>query len=122
MMSPGASIDFSTAAAVSSAGLTAIAGGEDRFDFTGLVNVDSSAVATLIGWQREARKRGRSLQFLNVPANLAQLADLYEVDELFGIGGASAVSGVVGAAGAIDAAGTDSATTGDATGAARYRV
>lgn len=51
-------------------------------DFTGITEVDSSAVALLLEWRREAARRGKSLHFENLPANLLALAELYGVSEL----------------------------------------
>jgi phospholipid transport system transporter-binding protein len=51
-------------------------------DFTAITEVDSSAVALLLEWRREAARRGKSLRFENLPANLLALADLYGVTDL----------------------------------------
>ena len=51
-------------------------------DFSGIVGVDSSAVALLLEWRREAQARGKQLVFVNLPANLLALAELYGVAEL----------------------------------------
>jgi phospholipid transport system transporter-binding protein len=51
-------------------------------DFSGITGVDSSAVALLLEWRREALARGKQLAFVNLPANLLALADLYGVAEL----------------------------------------
>ena len=51
-------------------------------DFSGITNVDSSAVALLLDWRRMAVKRGKTLVFVNLPANLLALAELYGVAEL----------------------------------------
>ena len=51
-------------------------------DFAGITGVDSSAVALLLDWRRMAVKRGKTLVFVNLPANLLALADLYGVAEL----------------------------------------
>ena len=51
-------------------------------DFAGITGVDSSAVALLLDWRRMAVKRGKTLVFVNLPANLLSLADLYGVAEL----------------------------------------
>ncbi len=51
-------------------------------DFSGITEVDSSAVALLLEWRREAARRGKTLQFVNLPANLLALADLYGVSGL----------------------------------------
>jgi phospholipid transport system transporter-binding protein len=51
-------------------------------DFAGVTGVDSSAVALLLEWRREALKRGKTLIFDNLPANLLALAQLYGVADL----------------------------------------
>lgn len=51
-------------------------------DFSGITAVDSSAVALLLEWRRQAVSRGKTLEFVNLPANLAALASLYGVAEL----------------------------------------
>ncbi len=51
-------------------------------DFSAITEVDSSAVALLLEWRREAARRGKMLQFVNLPANLLALADLYGVSGL----------------------------------------
>jgi phospholipid transport system transporter-binding protein len=51
-------------------------------DFAAITEVDSSAVALLLEWRREAARRGKGLYFVNLPANLLALAELYGVSEL----------------------------------------
>jgi phospholipid transport system transporter-binding protein len=51
-------------------------------DFSGITEVDSSAVALLLEWRRRAIARGKALAFVNLPANLLALAELYGVTEL----------------------------------------
>ena len=51
-------------------------------DFSGITEVDSSAVALLLEWRREAARRGKGLYFVNLPANLLSLAELYGVTGL----------------------------------------
>jgi phospholipid transport system transporter-binding protein len=51
-------------------------------DFAGITAVDSSAVALLLEWRREAQRLGKKLEFVNLPANLLALATLYGVAEL----------------------------------------
>jgi phospholipid transport system transporter-binding protein len=48
-------------------------------DFTAVTEVDSSAVALLLEWRREAARLGKGLSFANLPANLVALAELYGV-------------------------------------------
>ncbi|MEO7744014.1 MAG: STAS domain-containing protein [Usitatibacter sp.] len=51
-------------------------------DFGGITAVDSSAVALLLEWRREAQRLKKVLEFVNLPANLLALATLYGVAEL----------------------------------------
>ena len=51
-------------------------------DFAAITGVDSAAVALLLDWRRMAAKRGKTLVFVNLPANLLALAELYGVAEL----------------------------------------
>jgi phospholipid transport system transporter-binding protein len=51
-------------------------------DFAGVTDVDSAAVALLLDWRRVAMKRGKTLLFVNLPANLLALAELYGVAEI----------------------------------------
>lgn len=51
-------------------------------DFSAITGVDSSAVALLLEWRRQAQARGKALHFVNLPPNLLALAELYGVAEL----------------------------------------
>lgn len=51
-------------------------------DFAAVGAVDSSAVALLLEWRRQAQRLGKSLVLVNLPANLLALARLYGVEEL----------------------------------------
>jgi phospholipid transport system transporter-binding protein len=51
-------------------------------DFSAIAGVDSSAVALLLEWRRQALATGKTLVFANLPANLVALAELYGVAEL----------------------------------------
>jgi phospholipid transport system transporter-binding protein len=47
--------------------------------------VDSSAVSVLLQWSRLAQKHDVQLSFVNLPANLRSLANLYDVAEVLSI-------------------------------------
>ena len=51
-------------------------------DFADVVDIDSSAVALLLEWRRQAAALGKRLAFVNLPANLLALANLYGVADL----------------------------------------
>ena len=55
-------------------------------DLAAVTEVDSSALSLLLEWRREAGRNGRSIRYLNLPANLKSLAELYGVTELLGEG------------------------------------
>lgn len=67
------------------AGLRAIAGGETAFDLAAVEAIDSSAVATVLAWQRASKARGASLALHHVPPSLLSLMSLYDVDGLLGL-------------------------------------
>ncbi len=56
--------------------------GRLTIDFAAVTGVDSSAVALLLEWRREAQRLGKALVFVNLPSNLLALAKLYGVAEL----------------------------------------
>lgn len=51
-------------------------------DLGEVTELDSSLLATLLGWLREARRLDASLSFARMPADLATIAGLYGVAEL----------------------------------------
>jgi phospholipid transport system transporter-binding protein len=51
-------------------------------NFAAITGVDSSAVALLLEWRRQALRRRKTLIFANLPANLMALAELYGVADL----------------------------------------
>lgn len=71
-----------TAAPALEAGLAAIAAGQTEIDLSGLMEVDSAAVATLLAWQRAAQARGVAIRFNNLPDTLDSLVHLYGVHDL----------------------------------------
>lgn len=75
-------LTFQTARAALAQGAAAIDAGETVFDLGGVKTADSSGVALMLAWQRRARAAGRTLKFLNVPANLVTLGRVYGVDSL----------------------------------------
>ncbi|MFZ6872166.1 STAS domain-containing protein [Undibacterium sp. Di27W] len=76
-------LSHDNANAVVAAGLSAIAAGQSAFDLSALTKIDSSAVAVLIAWQRQAIEKGVQLQFSGYPANLLSLLTLYGLNEQF---------------------------------------
>jgi phospholipid transport system transporter-binding protein len=51
-------------------------------DLAKVDEVDSSAVALLLRWRREAQRLGKRVEFLHLPPNLAALAALYGVADI----------------------------------------
>ncbi len=51
-------------------------------DFSGVTDIDSSAVALLLHWRRAATGLEKRLRYINLPPNLVSLAQLYGVDQL----------------------------------------
>jgi phospholipid transport system transporter-binding protein len=77
-------LTFQNAQAALVQGCAAVGAGETVFDLGGVRAADSSALSLMLAWQRRAQKLGRTLKFINVPANVDALAKLYGVDELIG--------------------------------------
>jgi phospholipid transport system transporter-binding protein len=53
-------------------------------DLGAVTEVDSAAVSLMFEWRRAAAAAGRRIEFVNLPANLKSLAELYGVTELIG--------------------------------------
>jgi phospholipid transport system transporter-binding protein len=51
-------------------------------DLAGVTEVDSTAVSLLLEWRRAAQREKRTMEFVNYPANLKSLIQLYGVTEL----------------------------------------
>lgn len=62
-----------------------LAQGAKQVDLSRVTEVDSSAVALLLEWQRQAAGHGANLSWTGVPAALQNLANLYGVQELLSI-------------------------------------
>jgi phospholipid transport system transporter-binding protein len=59
-----------------------LAGGVRSVDLGEVTDLDSSLLALLLAWMREARERGGALTFSRLPPELGTLAQLYGVAEL----------------------------------------
>jgi len=64
------------------AGRSAFRGPQETVDLAAVTEVDSAALAVLLGWLRAAGAAGLTLSVINAPAGLLALADLYGLDEL----------------------------------------
>jgi phospholipid transport system transporter-binding protein len=56
-----------------------LAQGNVTLDFSATGQIDSSALALMMEWQRQASQVGAQLKAVGVPENLAVLARLYDV-------------------------------------------
>ena len=63
-------------------GYAAIRAGAGAVDLAGVTELDSSLLAMLLAWLREAAQAGQTLRLDNLPAGLTTIAQLYGVDEL----------------------------------------
>ena len=71
-------------------GSAALAEGLRTVDLGEVGELDSSALALLLAWLREAKQQSRSLTFANLPQGLTAIARLYGVAELLPAASASA--------------------------------
>jgi phospholipid transport system transporter-binding protein len=71
-----------TAKALLAAGKAAVAQSVTSFDLAKVEDVDSSGLATVFGWMREAQAQGKTIRIVNPPKNLVSLADVYGVGDL----------------------------------------
>jgi phospholipid transport system transporter-binding protein len=60
----------------------AIGAGVRTVDLAEVGELDSSALALLLAWLREAKRGNAELSFVNLPQGLTTIAKLYGVDEL----------------------------------------
>lgn len=76
------SMTMDEARALLARGVEALSAGEPVFDLSGVVEVDSSGLAVLFGWQRAAMGLSKTLRIENPPASLISLAEVYGVPDL----------------------------------------
>ncbi|MBA2654757.1 MAG: STAS domain-containing protein [Gammaproteobacteria bacterium] len=73
-------INFETAAQLYKKGTELFVTTEEvRLDFAKVAFVDSSAIALLFNWLRFAKQKGKSFEFVNLPAQLLEIANVCEV-------------------------------------------
>jgi phospholipid transport system transporter-binding protein len=75
-------ITMAEANAMLEEGRSLVGSGSATFDLSGVTDADSSALAVLFGWLREANQRQLQLGFSNTPASLLSLAEVYGVADL----------------------------------------
>ena len=51
-------------------------------DFANVTDVDTSTISLIFEWKRRAQKENQALKFVNLPANLTTLTQLYGVAEI----------------------------------------
>jgi phospholipid transport system transporter-binding protein len=73
---------LATAAALLEEARAPLAAGVSAVDLGEVTEVDSSLLAVLFAWMRDAKQRERPLALARVPADLKSLAQLYGVAEL----------------------------------------
>jgi phospholipid transport system transporter-binding protein len=71
-----------TATDLLASGKALLAGTQSTVDLAAVTDVDSSALAVIFAWLREARRLGKHLTIIHVPQDLLSLADVYGVTEL----------------------------------------
>ena len=78
-------IKLADVAALTTQGIEALRGGVAVVDFADATGVDSSAIALVLEWTREAERLGRKLQLANVPEAMKNLAALYGIADFLAI-------------------------------------
>jgi phospholipid transport system transporter-binding protein len=63
-------------------GLDQVRAGARKVDLGGVTELDSSLLAAILAWVREARRVNGSLVIENLPQGLQTLAQLYGVEQL----------------------------------------
>ena len=53
-----------------------------KIDFAQVVDIDTTALSLILEWKRRAQTENKTLTFVNLPANLSSLSQLYGVSEL----------------------------------------
>jgi anti-anti-sigma factor len=56
-----------------------------KIDLKGLVHCDSSAIALLIAWVRDAKKQHKSIQFLNMPKFMQAILTVCDLESVLPI-------------------------------------
>ena len=75
-------IQVETAAGVVQSGSNAIASGVYQIDLAEVTEVDSSGLAVVLHWMREAKQRDHNLVVLNLPPGMRSLASVYGLAEI----------------------------------------
>jgi len=75
-------VTLANVAAVLEEGRRHLADGASTVDLGEVTELDSSALALLLAWLREAKAGGRTIAFANLPESLRTIARLYGVEDI----------------------------------------
>jgi len=73
---------IASAAALKTAGESALSAGATVVDLSRVTDADSAAVAVLLAWVRSAQERNQAIAIVHSPDSIRSLATLYGVAEL----------------------------------------
>jgi len=73
---------LATATVLLAEGVATLSGSIKGFDLSGVSDVDSSGLAVVFGWLREAKRLDKTVSIVNLPGNLISLAEVYGVSDL----------------------------------------
>lgn len=76
-------VTLANVAAILEEGRRHLAEGVRSVDLSEVSEMDSSLLAAMLAWQRDAKSRGVELAFVHLPESLSTIARLYGVDGLF---------------------------------------
>jgi phospholipid transport system transporter-binding protein len=79
-------VTLANVAAILEEGRRHLEEGVRTVDLGEVTEMDSSLLAAMLAWVRDARRRGRELAFVNLPQSLSTIARLYGVDGLLPLG------------------------------------
>ncbi len=78
----GGPVTLANVGAVLAEGANQLREGARTFDLGEVTEIDSSLLAAMLSWMREARRQQAEIEFANLPEGLATIARLYGVDSL----------------------------------------
>jgi phospholipid transport system transporter-binding protein len=59
--------------------------GKLQVDLAGVTRSESAGIALLLEWLREARRRGRDIEFQNPPAQMLSMLKFFELEQMLPI-------------------------------------
>ncbi len=83
----GGPVTLANVAAVLAEGRRHLEEGVRTVDLSEVTDMDSSLLATLLAWLREAKAKNAEIAFTNLPEGLSTIARLYGVDGLLPLAG-----------------------------------